>query len=474
MTENTAPDRPNIIWIMADDLSWGDLGCLGQERIATPNIDRIAAEGMVFEQCYSGSTVCAPSRSSLMQGLHQGHATVRNNSAPGGYRHCLQPDDTTVAEVLSEAGYRCGLFGKWGLAVHDQTGLPNDKGFDEFCGYLNQRRAHNYYPEYLWRNTERIEFPQHRGHDHKAPNQFDADGGIIINGVEDPAGARYSFDVYADEAEGFLREPHEQPFFLYLAYTIPHQALEVPELRGYTDLDWPSIEHKIYAAMITRMDAAIGRVLDLLDELGCADDTLVFFTSDNGYSYAGWGEDLTFEEFFDHRGPWKGEKGNLHQGGLRVPTVARWPGRIEPGAASDLKWAFWDLMPTAAEVAGIDLSCRTDGVSIAPTLLGRPERQQAREHLYWEYRDEQSVRLDDWYAFRPHPEQPVELYLALEDLQEQTDLTGDEPEVVARVEEIMREEHEPNIYFPAPGQSVEEWQAALKDAGIELPENIDV
>ncbi|MEA3401976.1 MAG: arylsulfatase [Armatimonadota bacterium] len=467
------PERPNIIWIMADDLSWGDPGCFGQERILTPNIDRLAAEGMRFTQCHSGSPLCAPSRSSLMQGLHQGHATVRDNAAPGGYRHTLQPDDVTVAEVLQEAGYACGLFGKWGLAVWDQPGIPNNKGFDEFCGYLNQRKAHNYYPEYLWRNQERIYFPQHRGHNHKEPNEYDDQGRIIPNGMDDPDSARYSFDVYAEASEEFVRDNHDRPFFLYLAYTIPHLALEVPELGPYTDLDWPTLSHKIWAGMITRMDDAVGRLLDLLEELGCADDTLIFFTSDNGYSMAGLELGPSLDEFFHHRGPWKGAKGNCHQGGVRVPTVARWPNRIQSGTTSDHPWAFWDLMPTAAELAGVSPPADIDGVSIAPTLVGEPERQRAPEYLYWELRDEQAVRLEDWYAYRPHPERPIELYHALEDPEEERDLAADMPGVVDEVEAIMREAHTPTLYFPGPGQTRQQWKATLQEAGIALPENID-
>ena len=472
MAVEQTPDRPNIIWIMADDLSWGDLGCFGQEKILTPSIDRMAAEGMRFMQCHSGATVCAPSRSSLMQGLHQGHATVRDNAAPGQYRHCLQPEDVTVAEVLQGAGYRCGLFGKWGLAVWDQTGLPNDKGFDEFCGYLNQRRAHSYYPEYLWRNQERIELPGNRGHNHKEPNQYDEAGRIIVNGVEDPGAAEYSFDVYARAAEQFVRDNHQRPFFLYLAYTIPHMALEVPGLGAYTDLDWPSLDHKIYAAMVTRMDSAIGRLLDLLEELQCDRNTLIFFTSDNGYSFVGAGIKPPLDEFFHHRGPWKGEKGNLHQGGLRVSTLARWPARIRPGTTSELPWAFWDLLPTAAELAGVSTP-PSDGVSIAPTLLGEPRRQRGHDFLYWEYHHEQAVRLEDWYAYRPHPDRPVELYHALEDPQELVDLAAELPQVAAQAAEIMREQHAPNLYFPAPGQTREDWQAALAARRIALPENID-
>jgi len=464
--------RPNIIWIMADDMSWGDLGCYGSDKILTPNMDRLAEEGMRFTSCYAGSTVCAPSRSSLMQGLHQGHATVRNNSAPGGYRHNLQPDDVTVADMLQGAGYRCGLFGKWGLAVEDQTGRPNEKGFDEFCGYLNQRHAHNYYPPYLFRNTDRIEFPQHAGHDHKAPNEYDAQGSITPNGMAEPDKARYSFDVYAEAAESWIRENADGPFFAYLAYTIPHQAFEVPSLEPYTDRDWPLLQ-KIYAAMVTRMDTAIGRVLRVLEETGRDEDTLIFLTSDNGYSHRGVGEDPTLDEFFAHHGPYKGEKGNLYQGGVRVPTVARWPAAIEAGRVCNDPWAYWDLMPTAAELSGADCP-PTDGVSIAPILRGEPYPLADRPPLYWEHGNAQAVRLRQWWAYRPHPEEAVELYDADRDPLQEADRAAELPEVVAEVEEIMADSHEENVYFPAPGQTREEWEAELARRGIELPVNIDV
>lgn len=463
--------RPNIIWIMADDLSWGDLGCFGAEKILTPNIDRLAEEGLRFTCCYAGSTVCAPSRSSLMQGLHQGHATVRNNAAPGSYRHHLQPDDVTVAQVLQDAGYRCGLFGKWGLAVEDQSGQPNEKGFDEFCGYLNQRHAHNYYPPWLFRDTERIEFPQHAGHDHKAPNEYDAQGRITPNGMAEPDAARYSFDVYAEAAEEFVHAHHAEPMFLYLAYTTPHQAFEVPSLEPYTDRGWPLLQ-TIYAAMVTRMDTAIGRLLGLLEDYGIADDTLIFFTSDNGYSHKGVGEDPSLDEFFGHHGPFKGEKGNLHQGGLRVPTVARWPAAIAPGRTCNHPWAYWDLMPTAAELTGADCP-PTDGTSIAPILRDEAYTMAERPPLYWEHGNAQAVRHEQWWAFRPQPDQPLQLYHADNDPLQERDLAGELPEVVAQVEETMAAEHEANLYFPAPGQTREEWEAELARNGITLPANID-
>lgn len=471
MSAETDTQRPNIIWIMADDLSWADSGCYGQQMIRTPNIDRLAAEGMRFTSCYSGSTVCAPSRSSLMQGLHQGHATVRGNSAPGGYRHSLQPEDITVAEVLRQAGYATGLFGKWGLALYDQPGIPRNKGFDEFFGYLNQRHAHNYYPPYLWRNEHRVFFPQHEGHEHREPDQYDARGRIIPNRMEEPAAAQHSFDVYARASEQWLQAHHEEPFFLYLAYTLPHMVLEVPELGPYTDEDWP-LPHRIYAAMVTHLDSAVGRIMELLRRLGIDENTLVFFTSDNGYSHAGLKVEPTLDEFFDHRGPFKGRKGNLHQGGLRVPTIARWPGVIEPGQTCNEPWAYWDLMPTATELAGVECP-RTDGVSIVPMLTGDSANRPEREYLYWEYHDEQSVRLGEYWAWRAHPDQPVEIYHADEDPQQERDLAPEMPDLVARIEQIMAEAHEPNLYFPAPGQTREDWERALAEAEIELPENID-
>lgn len=488
--------KPNIVWIMADDLSWGDLGCYGQELIRTPNIDRLAAEGVQFTQCYSGSTVCAPSRSSLMQGLHQGHATVRNNSArfyagplkpgdPGfeeaargagpcnSYRHSLQPDDVTVAEMLKSAGYATGQFGKWGLAVGDQPGIPNNMGFDEFFGYLNQRKAHNYYPEQLWRNRERVFYPQHKGHDHRSPNHYDAEGRIAINGVADPASAQYSFDEYASASLDFVRANAGNPFFLYLPFTPPHGALEVPELGEYAQRDWPYVEQKIWAAMITRMDAAVGGLMALLKELGLDEDTAVFFTSDNGYSATSYGAHNALDNLFRHRGPWRGKKGDLHQGGLRVPTVARWPGRIAPGTTSDLLWAFWDFLPTAAEIAGVGQTPRTDGLSILPTLLGQPERQQQHEHLYWQFGDEQALRMGEWWIHREHPSAATRATHANEDPAEERDLAADKPDVAKRAEEIFRAEHEPTPYAPSPGESRESWHRRAQAAGVSLPNNVD-
>lgn len=475
--------RPNIIWIMCDDLAWADCGWMGQHKIHTPNIDALACRGITFNRCYSGSTVCAPSRSSLMQGLHQGHATIRANMM-GGYRHCLQEDDVTVAHVLKSAGYATGLFGKWGLANHDQPGTPRNMGFDEFCGYLNQRHAHNYYPTHLWRNEERIEFPQHEGFDYKAPRIYGEDGKFTGNGMADPSKAVYSFDVYADASRRFVREHADQPFFMYLAYTPPHGVLAVPDLGPYAHLDWPTIEHKEWAAMVTYMDAEVGRLVRTLREMDVYENTLIFFCSDNGYSpfdaipaekrQAGA---PTLEEFFDHRGPFRGGKGDLHEGGLRVPCLAHWPARIDGARTSQLAWAFWDLLPTAAELAEVDNVPPTDGISIAPTLLGNEGNQKTHEFLYWEFYGAeglgQSVVIDRYRAWRGNAQMPIEVYDVVADGMEASDLAERTPDIVQRAQELFESEHTPNPWFPDPGETMQQWKARAQQAGTPLPDNIE-
>jgi len=466
--------KPNIIWIMADDLSWGDLGCFGQELISTPNIDRLAAEGIRFTNCYSGSTVCAPSRSCLMQGLHTGHASVRNNMVwfeGGYYRPCLTPEDVTVAQLLRDVGYATGIFGKWGLSVPGQPGLPNDKGFDEFFGYLNQRHAHNYYPPFLYHNRQKVEIPDNYGHDHKKPNEYDELGRIIPNGCAGP-NPKYSFDLYAERSLDFVRRNACKPFFLYLAYTIPHGAHEVPDLGEYKDKPWPLI-HRVYAAMITRMDTAIGKLIDLLKELGLDKSTAIFFTTDNGYSVGGAATDPSLDEIFHHKGPFKGEKGNLYQGGVRVPAIAWWPGRIAAGRVSNQPWAFWDFLPTAAEIAGAPLPEKCDGLSILPTLLGREQEQQQHDYFYWEFGNQQAARIGPWWVYRPHPESPMEVYDAEQDPAHQHNLAPEKPDVVRDANIIFAEAHSPNPQSPSPGESYEKWMERCREAGLQIVNNVD-
>ncbi len=482
-THRRADARPNIIWIMSDDLAWADCGFMGQHKIHTPHIDALACRGITFTRCYSGSAVCAPSRSSLMQGLHQGHATVRANML-GGYRHCLQPEDRTVAHVLKDAGYATGLFGKWGLSNYDQPGIPRRMGFDEFGGYLNQRHAHTYYPTHLWHNETRIEFPQHEGFRPRAPRVYNADGRFTGGDMADPSRAVYSFDWCGEHSRRFVREHADEPFFLYLAYTPPHGVLVAPDLGPYAGLDWPTQEHKEWAAMITRMDDEIGRLVRLLRRLGVYENTLIVFCGDNGYSPMGavpqekldaGAPDL--DGFFRHRGPFHGAKGDLHEGGLRVPCLAHWPARIDDRRTSDHPWAFWDFLPTAADLAGADEGPPTDGLSIAPLLEGRDADQPEHEFLYWEFFGskglEQSAVLGPYRAWRAAADQPVEVYDVTRDGMETRDLAAERPEIVCRAEQLFESEHTESPYFPNPGETLEQWRERAERQGAELFDNIE-
>jgi arylsulfatase A-like enzyme len=425
--------KPNIIFILADDLGYGDLGCYGQKRLDTANIDRLAAEGMRFTNVCAGSTVCAPSRSCLMTGTHSGHTRIRGNSSPTG-RVALRPEDTTVAEVLNKAGYRTGLFGKWGLGEANTTGRPNQKGFDEFFGYLNQTHAHSYYPDHLWHNDEQMFLP-----------------GNLAGGKRE-----YSHDLIAERALQFVRNSNDQPFFLYLALTIPHanneagrflgDGMEVPDYEPYAAENWPSTE-KGFAAMVTRMDRDIGRLMALLKELGLDDDTIVMFSSDNGPHREG-GHD---PEFFGSRGGLRGIKRDLYEGGIRVPAIARWPGRIQPGQTSDQVWAFWDLLPTAAEIAGASVPQGIDGISMLPAMLGKPQKDH--DYLYWEFFERgfhQAVRMGDWKAVRHGLDAPIELYNLAEDLPETQNIASDQPAVVRQMEQILRTARRESKEFPIP------------------------
>ena len=425
--------KPNIVFILADDLGYGDLGCYGQKRIDTSNIDRLAAEGIRFTDCYAGSTVCAPSRSCLMTGFHTGHTRIRGNSSPTG-RVALRPEDTTVAEVLKAAGYRTGLFGKWGLGEANTTGRPTQKGFDEFFGYLNQTHAHTYYPDNLWHNDEEVFLPGN------------------LAGVK----REYSPDLIAERALEFVRNSKDQPFFLYLALTIPHandeagrflgDGMEVPDYGPYAAENWPTTE-KGFAAMVTRMDRDIGRLMALLKELSLDENTIVMFSSDNGPHREG-GHD---PEFFGSRGGLRGIKRDLYEGGIRVPTIARWPGKIRPGKISSQIWAFWDLLPTAAELAGAKSPAGIDGISMLPAMLGKPQKDH--EYLYWEFFErgfDQAVRKGNWKAVRHGLDGPIELYNLEDDLAEARNIASDHEEVVRQMQEILRTARSESKEFPIP------------------------
>lgn len=405
--------KPNVVFILLDDLGAYDFGCYGQQHIQTPAADKLAAEGMKFMAAYAGGAVCAPSRAVLMTGLHGGHAPVRANAGtiPIG------PQDVTLASVLRKAGYATGGFGKWGLGDAGSGGVPSKHGFDEFFGYLHQVHAHNYYTPFLWHNEKKVALPK----------------------------GTYSADVIADKTLDFVRKHKDEPFFLYACWTLPHGQFEVPDTGPYAGRDWPE-KHKIYAAMVTRADSHYGRLLALLDELKLRDNTVVVLTSDNG---APAGADRGYE-FFRSNGPLRGSKGTVYEGGLRVPFIVRWPGKVKPGSTSRYPVSFCDMMPTLAEICETKPPAGIDGESLVPEFLGK--KHAAREWLYWEQniydqksgtlradRLQQAVRFGDWKAVRPSPAAPLELYNLADDSSESRNVAAANPGVVGKIEAFLKQ-----------------------------------
>jgi arylsulfatase A-like enzyme len=475
--ESHAANLPNIIFILVDDLGYGDIGCYGQEKIRTPHIDQMAAEGIRFTEAYAGNAVCAPCRSSLMQGLHPGHARVRGNMI-NDYRDSLRKGDFTVAMMLQAAGYKTGLFGKWGLGLHNQYGIPNRMGFDEFFGYLNQRHAHCHYPEFLYHNQERIYYPENGTHhmieNYEGEQSYDENGICQPLGIEDPSKARYALDAYCEKSLEFIRENKDKPFFLYLAYTPPHASYIVPELGIYNQMKWP-LSHKVYAAMVTRVDTEIGKLLQLLSDLGIDENTLLIFASDNGNTggNAKAGE-IPTAVFFNNESPRAGQKGDIQDGAFHVPAIARWSGHIKPGQVSDHIWAMWDFLPTVADLTGITPPEETDGISILSTLLGDPEKQRKHDFLYWEYEEEQAVRMGKWYGYK-NKKGKLEIYDLYKNPAQNQDLSADYPEIAGKIGEIMKKEHTPSDVWPSPGESKDAFEERMARMGIteeDRPKNV--
>ena len=433
---------PNIILIVADDLGYGDLGSYGQTSIKTPVLDQLARDGMRFTNFYAGSTVCAPSRSVLMTGIPIGQNEIRGNREvrPMGQQP-LKDETVTMAEVLKQAGYRTALIGKWGLGGPDSEGEPNRQGFDYFFGYLGQRHAHNYYPEFLFRNTERILLPGNRL---PAPKREDGAGHAIDK-------VTYSHDLMANEALEFVAADSAAPFFLLLTLTIPHanneagnEGMEVPSLGEYENEDWPAPQ-KGLAAMISRMDADIGRLIAQLEASGKADNTLILFTSDNG-PHAEGGND---PDYFNSNGPLRGKKRDLYEGGIRVPLIAKWPGKIATGATSAHIGYFGDFYATFAEVAGVNLQADElrKSLSMVNELTGSAN-QATHEYLYWEFYEQgsrQAIRKGDWKAVRqPMFDGPIELYNLASDPGETLDVATEHAEIVEELDQFMAKAHIPN------------------------------
>jgi uncharacterized sulfatase len=448
----SSKQKPNIIFVLADDLGYGDVGCYGQKRIKTPNIDQMAADGMRFTQGYAGATVCAPSRCVLMTGLHNGHGRVRGLDPPYLKGLYLEDRDVTVAEVLKDAGYTTGMIGKWGLglmkagATDAEQGLPRRQGFDYFFGYLTHGHAHNYYPDFLWRNESKVPLanvlspkPEYKG--------------LVADKKVD-----YAHDFLARDSLKFVRDHKDQPFFLYLAFTIPHandeagdKGMEVPDLGEYANLDWPEPQ-KGHAAMISRMDGDVGRLIALLKELKIDDNTLVIFSSDNGPHKEG-GCDPNFN---DSNGPLRGMKGDLWEGGIRVPMIARWPGHVPVGKTCESPVHFADVMPTLATLGSGTAPAKIDGVDFSPTLLGSNQPELFDRFLYWEYDknglQKQAARWRNWKAVKEPYAKPLELFDLSSDIGEEHNVAAGHPDVVAKFNKYIRAARTNTPDWPIPPQ----------------------
>jgi arylsulfatase A-like enzyme len=449
--------KPNIIFILADDLGYGDLGFLGQQYIETPAIDRLAANGMFFTNFYSGATVCAPSRSAFMTGLHTGHTPIRGNTEvqPEGQRP--MPDSVmTVSKLMQKAGYVTGAFGKWGLGFPGSEGDPVNQGFDQFFGYNCQRYAHRYYPNYLWDNFEKVDLP---GNDWTTKGDF-------------------APDVIQERTLKFIEKNQDKPFFLFMPIVMPHAELAAPDdeilakyktkfpnetayiakskgadygpemaIPAYQSQPYP---HATFAAMVERIDRYVAEVVEKLDELGLSENTIIIFASDNGAHQEGGAD----PDFFDSNGVFRGHKRDLYEGGIRTPMIAYWPGKIKAGSENDKAFAFWDLLPTFAELAGIKPEKETDGISFLPTLLGNAQ-QKTHDYLYWEFHEQggkQAIRQGNWKGIKLQvfgAEEPVlELYDLSKDPSESTNLAAQNPEKMQEFAQLMDEAHTSNSQFP--------------------------
>ncbi|MGD2245390.1 MAG: arylsulfatase [Candidatus Aminicenantes bacterium] len=448
--EKKSDERPNIVLILADDLGYGDLSCYGQTHFQTPHIDRLAAEGMKFTDFYAGSTVCAPSRSSLMTGLHTGHTPIRGNKAvhPEG-QEPLPASTITVAKLLKKAGYTTGAYGKWGLGSPHSEGDPNNQGFDEFFGYNCQRNAHHYYPWHLWHNQEKVVLKENEGRKK----------------------GTYAPNLIQKKALQFIENNKDTPFFLFIPSIIPHAELFAPEeymvtFRGkfkpektYKGVDSGDRYrrgaygsqpegHAAFAAMICLLDDQVAEITAKLKEFRLEKNTLILFSSDNGPHLEGGAD----PDYFDSNGPVRGYKRDLYDGGIRVPFIARWPDKIKAGSVCHHVSTFWDMMPTFCEIAGSESPENIDGLSFLPVLLGNNRKQQTHDFLYWEFHERkstiQAVRMGKWKAFRAGPARPLELYDLEKDIGETGNIADDHPEIIRRIEDYLRTARSESAIWP--------------------------
>jgi arylsulfatase A len=431
--------KPNVIYILCDDLGYGEVGYNGQKMIQTPELDALAAQGKRFTDHYCGNSVCAPSRASLMTGKHPGHAYIRANSP--GYPDGQTPipaESETLGKLMKRAGYKTACIGKWGLGSFNDSGNPLKQGFDLFYGYTDQRKAHNYYPEYLGLNGEKE----------------------MLNGK------KYSHDLMTQQAITFIKESKDKPFFLYLAYCIPHTKWQVPDLAQYADKDWPK-NMKIQAAMVSRMDRDVGTITRLLKELGLDKDTLVMFNSDNGAHGQGG-----TEKFFNTSGDLKGVKRSMYDGGVRSPMFAYWPEKIASGTVSNHISAFWDMLPTLSELTGEPIKGETDGISMLPSLLGKSENQKKHKYLYWELyeggKPNCAIRFGKWKGVVLDTRKgfDIELYDITSDQAEGKNLASKYPEVVSDIRKMMQDAHTPSPFWDKSNKPLYNAKAASEANGV--------
>ncbi|WP_111709591.1 arylsulfatase [Lutibacter citreus] len=444
--------KPNIIYILADDLGYGDLSCYGQQKFSTPNIDKLASQGMLFTQHYSGSTVCAPSRSALLTGMHTGHTVVRGNKEIQPEGQYPIPDNTyTLAEVMKKAGYTTGAFGKWGLGFPGSEGDPVNQGFDTFYGYNCQRLGHKYFPDHLWSNRD----------------------SIVLKGNENLGNKIYAPSVIHEKTIQFIEQNKDKPFFAYVASIIPHAELAAPEVlmekyrnkflpeKVYKDTSSVAElkngayqsqkeSHAAFAAMIDLLDQQVGEIMNKVEELGIADNTIIIITSDNGPHKEGGAD----PKYFNSNGVFKGTKRDLYEGGIRVPMIVKWPGKVKENSKSNHVSAFWDVFPTFADITGVEKPKNIDGISFLPELLGNTKEQKEHEYLYWEFHEKggrQAVRMGDWKAVKyqvlKNPNAPIKLYDLSKDPGEKNNIATQNPEIVLKMETIIKEARTPSDVF---------------------------
>lgn len=461
-------EKPNIIFILADDMSYYDLSGLGQKQFSTPHIDELMEQGLFFTESYAGSPECAPSRASLMTGMHMGHCRIRNNRSVRKQDHLLDAD-ITVAELLKTAGYTTGMVGKWGNGLPGTEGTPDKQGFDYSFGFYDQLRAHGFYPHYLMENGQVVPIPENYGFDMERTYQhtgaplglhtYDDKGMLIPDGIKDPYGAINSQDYIHRKALQFIRDHQSNPFFLYYATQLPHGPCITPDLGKYKDKAWDQ-KHKEWAAMMEHLDRHVGEIVETLGELEILDETIIFFASDNGYAHWGYFGRKRWENdsLFNNKGPWRGGKFLPMDGGVRVPFFVNWPGKIDPGSSDEVV-ALYDFTATACDLAGIEAPS-TDGRSLVPLILGESEGEtDLHQYLYWENGSfgphAQAARFRNWFAFREHPEMSLQLWDLSSDISCKNDVADSNMEIVEEALQIFNDSHRDSEWYVNPGDPEE-------------------